>query len=274
MTSSMIAKIALRAIVLAGLTVTAVDAAAQGRGRERRPVPGRIETHIDRFEPARRQTTGNGWQHFFIPPGMADTLTVKLSTVYKGTATHDPHSHFPDETFYIVRGPVRVHIDGEERVLRTGDFYYTPSGSRHNIQRTSERDTIQYLMFMRETDRPLDKPFRARAGYTFDDCVTHPSADPQWTADGDAQSELLDAGFADGMRVVMDRVASRGNVLSNAPGAGKTALYILSGRGIVTLDGRRARIERENAVICPRGSTYSIRKTGREPLVLLTVTTP
>ncbi len=269
-----IAKISIRSALLGIIAAAATGVAAQQQ-QMRRPVPGEIETHIDRLAPGRESPTRNGWQHYFIPPGMADTLTVKVSCVYNGTSTHTPHSHFPDETFYILRGPVRISVNGEERVLQTGDFYYTPSGSTHNIQRTSEADTIKYLMFMRETTARLDKPFRAtKPGYTVDDCITFRADDPRWTRQGNARVELLSAEFGDGLRVVMDRIVKGRKTLRNERGAGKTAVYVVSGRADITIDGQKAGIAGESAFICPRGSRYTIRKVADEPLILLTVTTP
>jgi mannose-6-phosphate isomerase-like protein (cupin superfamily) len=268
-------KITLSNIILScALLVAGYDVAAQSRSVVK-PVPGMIETCIDRDDPGKVQTTGNGWQHYYVPPGMADTLSVKVSCVFKGVATHNPHKHNPDETFFILRGPVRVHVNGEERVLRTGDFYYTPALSTHNIQRTAETDTIKYLMFMRETTHALAKPFRTtKPGYTIDDCVTFRAQDPRWAGTGNARVELLDREFGDGMRVIMDRLASGRKTLRNEKGAAQTAVYILSGRAGVTLDGNRTEIAADNTLYCPKGSRYTIRRIGDQPLVLLTVTTP
>ncbi len=107
-----ITKSAFWSTLLVGIMAVTINAAAQQQ-QMRRPVPGEIETYIDRFAPGRESPTRNGWQHYYIPPGIADTLTVKVSCVYNGISTHTPHSHFPDETFYILHGPVRISVNGE-----------------------------------------------------------------------------------------------------------------------------------------------------------------
>lgn len=49
---------------------------------------------------------------------------------------------------------------------------------------------------------------------------------------------------------------------------------ILGGSARVTLDGKRASLDADNTFLCHRVSRYTIRNTGVDPLVLLTVTTP
>ncbi len=240
----------------------------------RKPVPGDIETYIDRYAPGREQTNRNGWAHYYIPPGMADTLTVKMSCVSSGVATHTPHTHNEDEAFYIIRGPVAIHINGQERTLQTGDFYYTPSGSSHRIARATE-DTVKYLVLKRETTAPLSKPFKVcRPGYTIEDCCALASQDPEWTGGGNARITLLDPAFGDGFGVVAERVVSKRKTFRGRANGDQRAIYIISGRADVTLDGKRAIIAADNTFYCPRGSGYTLRKSGNEPLVLLTITTP
>jgi quercetin dioxygenase-like cupin family protein len=255
-----------------GILLSAPGAKAQKR---QYAVPGDIETYIDRFELRASDKNANGWAHYYIPREMGDTLTVKMSCVYTGRQTHAPHVHNEDESFYIVRGPVNFHINGEERILRTGDFVYTPSGSSHNIQRTNEQDTIKYLVIKRETVGHVDRPHPvSKPDYTFDDCTVLPSS--AWTADAtnNAQLTLLDKHFADGFQVVMTRATQNGRVFRNDnPLPGQVAIYVLSGNATVTLDGHRSQIGVDNTFYCPKNATYSLEKTGAEPLVFLTITT-
>ncbi|MDR1407097.1 MAG: cupin domain-containing protein [Tannerella sp.] len=257
-----------------GILLLSLHAKAQNR---QYAVPGNIESYIDRFELRTSDMNGNGWAHYYIPRGMGDTLTVKMSCVYLGKQTHAPHVHHEDESFYVVRGPVNFHINGEERIFNTGDFVYTPSGSSHNIQRVSEQDTIKYLVIKRETAGHVDKPHPVgKPDYTFDDCITYPSKHTEWTGAGnDAQLVLLDRHFADGFHIVMTRVTDSDKVFPHADSRrpGQAALYILSGRATVTLDGQSSSIGADNTFYCPKNATYSLTKAGTEPLVFLTVTT-
>ncbi|MDR1919780.1 MAG: cupin domain-containing protein [Tannerellaceae bacterium] len=240
-------------------------------------VPGQVESYIDRFELRPSDKNANGWAHYYIPKGMGDTLTVKMSCVYIGTQTHAPHTHKEDEAFYIVRGPVNFHINGVERVLNTGDFVYTPSGSSHNIQRVNETDTIKYLVLKRETLKAVDQPYRvAKPDYVMDDCCTYPARHPQWTDPRrEASLVLLDKNFAAGFQVVMHRVTKNSRVFQNEKPRqpGQLALYILEGEADISLDGQIAQLTADNTLYCPRNSVYTLKKRGNAPLLFLSITT-
>jgi hypothetical protein len=53
-------------------------------------VPGDIESYIDRFKENENDKNKNGWAHYYIPKGMADTLTVKCR-VYMLVLKHIRH---------------------------------------------------------------------------------------------------------------------------------------------------------------------------------------
>jgi mannose-6-phosphate isomerase-like protein (cupin superfamily) len=241
----------------------------------RRAVPGEIETFIDRFNIERVSKNQNGWAHYYIPRDMSDTLTVKMSCVYIGKQTHAPHTHNEDECFYVVKGPVRFHINGEERVMNTGDFAYTPSGTHHNIQRTNEVDTIKYLVMKRETLRAVDKPYITGRPYTLDDCYTFPANNPEWIRSGEPASIcLLDKNFAAGFNVLMERVTDNATIFGRQKlnEQGQVAIYIIEGEAEVMLDGQRAQISADNTFYCPKKSSFNLQKRGLAPLVFLAVT--
>jgi len=241
-----------------------------------RTVPGNIESYIDRFEENRVGRNRNGWAHYYIPKGMGDTLTVKMSCVYEGTQTHAPHTHNEDEAFYIVRGPVNFHINGEERIFNAGDFIYTPSGSSHNIQRVNN-DTIKYLVIKRETVKPVDTPHKVgKLNYTMDDCCYLLSEDPAWSqSKNNSRIVAIDKDFADGFQIVMERVLDNDKVFSNENllSSGQTAIYIIGGKAEVTLNGQKADLSADNTFYCPKNASYKLRKRGTDPLVFLMITT-
>jgi len=242
----------------------------------RRAVPGEIETYIDRFDIARVSNNQNGWAHYYIPKGMGDTLTVKMSCVYNGIQTHAPHTHNEDESFYVIKGPVRFHINNEERIMNTGDFAYTPSGTSHNIQRTNEMDTVKYLVLKRETLRAVDKPYITGRPYTLDDCYYLPANNPEWMRSTEPASIcLLDKSFAAGFNVMMERITDNTKVFGrqNLNEQGQVAIYIIEGEANVTLDGRQAQIGADNTFYCPKHSAFNLQKRGNTPLVFLAVTT-
>ena len=260
-------------LLIAAMFIVSMNLFAQD---VRRSVPGEIETYIDRFSEDRVNMNQNGWAHYYIPRGMGDTLTVKMSCVYRGIQTHAPHTHHEDESFYIIKGPVNFHINNEERILNTGDFGYTPSGSSHNIQRTNEVDTIKYLVIKRETVRAVDKPYLLSREYVPNDCYSYPNNNPEWRRSEEAASIcLLDKNFAAGFQVVMERVTDNNKVFGrrNPDDRGQVAIYVIEGEAIVTLDGRQAQIGTDNTFYCPKKSTFSLQKRGNAPLVFLAITT-
>jgi quercetin dioxygenase-like cupin family protein len=48
-----------------------------------------------------------------------------------------PHDHPWDEAYYIVAGEVRFQLDGQEQIVKTGDFIYAPGGTVHGFQGAS-----------------------------------------------------------------------------------------------------------------------------------------
>jgi mannose-6-phosphate isomerase-like protein (cupin superfamily) len=51
-------------------------------------------------------------------------------------------------------------------------------------------------------------------------------------------------------------------------------LFVLSGRGVATLAGRRRQIKAGSIVLIERGTTHEIRNTGRAPLKTLNIYVP
>lgn len=131
-----------------------------------------ISDCITSFSDERVIKNKTGWAFWFIPAdGIADTLSVKMSCVDKGIKTHEPHSHFEDELFYMVEGTSVVHLNGEEHVLNQGDAFYAPGSSSHNIRRVDDKP-IRYLMFKREIRGKLSKPFLlGKKNYSMKDCL-------------------------------------------------------------------------------------------------------
>ncbi|MEN6323633.1 MAG: cupin domain-containing protein [Proteiniphilum sp.] len=229
-----------------------------------------IEKRIDRFTVSDATKNRNGWFHYYIPKGMADTLTVKMSCVYEGTRTHAPHIHNEDEAFYIVKGPVRFHINGVEKVLNEGDFIYTPSGSSHNIQRISN-DTIKYLVIKRESLIGLETPYSVgNVNYTFDDChVPHENYDRLQLN----EKTLLNKDFADGFQVTINKLGPNESYAYEDRALRQNAIYILQGKTRVRTDGQEAMINEDNTFYSPKGSGFTLTNINDEPLLFLSIIT-
>lgn len=261
----------MRNYLITALLFLSVTGFAQNKERAK---PGNIESYIDRFDINNVNSNKNGWAHYYIPRGMADTLTVKMSCVYAGTQTHAPHVHNEDEAFYIVQGPVNFHINGEERILNSGDFIYTPSGSSHNIQRTGA-DTIKYLVIKRETLGAVSEPYKVgNKNYTYEDCFMPLSANQEWKKKPSAQIGLLDKTFADGFEVVIERISDESATSTIKPEKNKqTAIYIISGEAEIEADGLTASLAADNTFYSPKSYSYALRNKGQEPLIFLSIST-
>jgi mannose-6-phosphate isomerase-like protein (cupin superfamily) len=62
--------------------------------------------------------------------GEVDDSYVKVAKV-KGSLTWHSHEH-EDELFLVLRGELRIEMDHETVVLREGEMFVVPKGTRHN----------------------------------------------------------------------------------------------------------------------------------------------
>ena len=235
-----------------------------------------IADYLNTLDETKADSNSSGWAYWFVPKGEADTLTIKMSSVWKVVGTHEPHAHNEDEAFFIAQGPVIVHLNGEERELQTGDFFYTPSNSSHNIRRAGE-GPIKYLVMKRETTEKLDKPYTvAKADYTMDDCTFFPMNDANWASGAPGRVIAIDENFSDGLRVAMRRVTKDDAAFQNQEPHAHTqeVIYIVSGQAEVTLDNSEPTVIGPNtSFYCPAGVMHSIKQVGEEPMVFLAIIT-
>ncbi|KAA6316675.1 hypothetical protein EZS27_033046 [termite gut metagenome] len=240
------------------------------------PSDFKIETYINKFNEDSVFPNGTaGWSYWFFAPGVTDTLSIKTSRIYLSNASHSPHTHPADEAFYILQGPVIVHINGNEHTLQTGDFYYCPSFSSHNIARAG-KEPIQYYIMTRETKGKNRAYPVGKKDYTIDDCIYFPNNDTAWTNDEkSATVKALDEKFSGGMRILMHRVTPEDiNYSTRKPyTAEQEVFYVISGEADVTLDGQTSHIQSNTAFWCPKGTMRSVVQTGNESLVYIQCTT-
>ncbi|MDR2935730.1 MAG: cupin domain-containing protein [Rikenellaceae bacterium] len=219
------------------------------------------------------EPTGAGWQYWFIPKGGADTLTVKMSRVWKVPYSHTPHRHNEDEAFYVARGPLVFHLNGEERTLQTGDFFYAPSGSSHNIRRPGD-EPIQYLVIKRETTSPLPKPYAFKANYTIDDCI-NPFDAGKLVANGAAKAFwYLTKENTESLNVKLSIVAPdvpRTHAAHSHPE--QEVFFILEGQAEVEMNGKTKVLGPNSSFYCPPGSQHGIRRVSDGTLKYLVIKT-
>ena len=71
-------------------------------------------------------------QEFWSPRviGEVDDAYIKVARI-RGTFTWHAHAD-EDELFYILKGSMRIELEGETVELREGDLFIVPKGVRHN----------------------------------------------------------------------------------------------------------------------------------------------
>lgn len=220
---------------------------------------------VHTYDEGRIEPNGTGWAYWFIPAGgVADTLSVKMSMVDKGEKTHDPHSHFEDELFYMVEGESIVYLNGEEQRLRPGDAFYAPGNSWHNIRRTDMKQTIRYVMFKRELKGKLKNPYLpGKQNYKMADCYVPYS-------DAKSLCYLSKKMSANGLNVERIKTSKKHQVKH----AGKQAVYfLLAGVAEVTLNGEKCKLTPLSSFYVPKGAEYMIRPAGKETLEYMIVHT-
>lgn len=60
------------------------------------------------------------------------------------------HRHPHLQITYIQSGAFQVHIGGESRVLRGGDFYYIPAEVEHGVEALEDSVLVDFFTPMRE----------------------------------------------------------------------------------------------------------------------------
>ena len=236
----------------------------------------KIEKYINTFNIDSVFPNGSaGWSYWYFAPNVADTLSIKTSRIFLKDAPHPPHSHPADELFFIVQGPAIFHLNGEERVVQTGDVYYCPSFSTHTIKRAGE-GPIQYYIMTREA-RGATKGFEVgNKNYTINDCIFYADKDLSWiNTEEKASVVALDEKFSGGMRLVMHRITSKDKTYNTEKPytAEQEVFYIISGEADITLNGQKSHIGPNTAFWAPKGTKRSVIQTGQSPLVYLQCTT-
>ena len=68
-------------------------------------------------------------------------MKVEEWTYDPGTQVH-AHGHNESSISYIIKGKLKVKLGGEECLLETGCYYFTPPGVVHEISEIIEQTTI------------------------------------------------------------------------------------------------------------------------------------
>lgn len=244
------------------ILVSAADATAQCKLT--------LDKCLHRFDSTQRIDNSAGWSYWFVPRStIADTLSVKVSHVSKLKGPHPPHTHFEDETFYVLKGPVRLHLNGEERVLQTGDHSYAPGNSSHSLTRETD-ETITYLMFKRETRGGLKTPFLPKkSSYSIDDCIVKMNESTPQTLPNGTSLWFVRKEFSNGLNVTREQ-ANAGSSLEGLHAHAEQEIYfIVSGTAEVTFHGEKSKIGPWSSLYCPPHVMHEVRAASQEPLIYL-----
>ena len=105
-----------------------------------------FENCINKFDMNKTVKTSVGYQYWFIEQKfLEDNLTVKMSVVAPKQATHVPHKHPGDETFFILEGTAQFYLNGKTTTGGPLTSFYCPVGSEHGISNAGDTE-LKYLV--------------------------------------------------------------------------------------------------------------------------------
>lgn len=105
-----------------------------------------FENCINKFDMNKTVKTSVGYQYWFIGQKfLDDNLTVKMSVVAPKQATHAPHKHPGDETFFILEGTAQFYLNGKTTTGGPLTSFYCPVGSEHGISNAGDTE-LKYLV--------------------------------------------------------------------------------------------------------------------------------
>ena len=148
--------LATRSCVLFLIPILAAAAWSQGSKDAHPAAPGpghfTLGTCVNEFAPARVESTGAGYQYWFVGKDFLDGRTLKMSVVKPHGATHPPHRHAEDEFFFVLEGTAEVILNGETRVVHPYTSFYCPSDSLHGIRNPGDTE-LKYLVIKKYETR-------------------------------------------------------------------------------------------------------------------------
>ncbi|HEX8149591.1 MAG TPA: cupin domain-containing protein [Pyrinomonadaceae bacterium] len=84
---------------------------------------------------AAQQTEFGARRQFFkSPTATTDELSLHVTTVNPGAASHAPHRHAHEELFIVKEGTVEALVNGEWRKVGPGSVVFCASNELHGIR--------------------------------------------------------------------------------------------------------------------------------------------
>jgi quercetin dioxygenase-like cupin family protein len=119
---------------------------------------GRIRMKVYRRDSGEKYTPSNHFdmqtQVIFNPDGGCKRANCTLTTLPKGSGSHDEVHENSDQIFYIIRGSMKVYAHGRLLTeVREGDAIFVEAGDVHSVRNEEDGDAV----FFAVTVPPLDK---------------------------------------------------------------------------------------------------------------------
>jgi quercetin dioxygenase-like cupin family protein len=89
--------------------------------------------------------TGEAYSTAIGPLVEGERIQAGLMKKAAGTGAH-PHSHPNEQWNYIVKGRLRVNIDGNEQICGPGTLLYFPANVIHSTIATPEEDVLFFVV--------------------------------------------------------------------------------------------------------------------------------
>lgn len=104
-----------------------------------------LDNAVSEFNLEEIDSTGVGYQFWFVDKKFLDGRTLKMSVVEPHKATHEPHSHEEDEFFFVLEGTAEFYLNGETTVVKPYASFYCPPNSMHGIRNVGDTE-LKYLV--------------------------------------------------------------------------------------------------------------------------------
>lgn len=225
---------------------------------------------------------------------LIDRSETELTEVAMNSWTPDqdgpPHAHpRKEQNFLVTSGRGEVVIGGEKYAASPGDFFYIPAGVVHQTI-TQGTAPLEYFLFnaFLDTDKEGHASFADHISKVKE---TRRQQAAQQRAEADTALASAPANSRRGLRAAIaaepkdqallprqQAERSEALVFAVAPGgrrdlpADKTkeqVLFVLTGRGQLSLDGESAALEPGQVVFVPRGKSCSMTADAGEALKLV-----
>ncbi|MCE1198459.1 MAG: cupin domain-containing protein [Marinilabiliales bacterium] len=138
----------MKPLILLWAILATLGAAAQNTPKDSAKTSGSysLKNCFNHFDKDKVVPMAAGYQYWFIDKDfLPDGLTVKMSVVAPGKASHAPHHHAGDEIFFVLEGEARFYLNGETTTGGPQTTFYCPENSEHGISNAGDKE-LKYLV--------------------------------------------------------------------------------------------------------------------------------